>query len=119
MIYRGIEELVGNTPLVTLNKYCAARGAGAEIVAKAEFFNPAGSVKDRVALHKRWRNNRTHVGQHRHRPCRHRLRKGLPRYSHHARKYVVRKAQADCRIRRGDSFDGSGRGHARGDRSGP
>lgn len=51
MIYRGIEELVGNTPLVSLNKYCAARGAGAEIVAKAEFFNPAGSVKDRVALH--------------------------------------------------------------------
>ena len=50
MIYNSITELIGNTPLLRLNKYMQARGLNAEILAKLEYLNPAGSVKDRVAL---------------------------------------------------------------------
>lgn len=49
MIYDGMESLVGNTPLVALKNYSKAVGAGAKLLAKVELFNPAGSVKDRVA----------------------------------------------------------------------
>ena len=50
MIYENILQLVGNTPLVALQKYSKNRQINAEIIAKVEFFNPGGSVKDRVAL---------------------------------------------------------------------
>ena len=50
MIYENILQLVGNTPLVALQKYSKNRQFNAEIIAKVEFFNPGGSVKDRVAL---------------------------------------------------------------------
>ena len=43
-----ITDLIGNTPLVRLNRIAA--GVGAEILAKLEFQNPGGSVKDRIAL---------------------------------------------------------------------
>jgi cysteine synthase A len=46
-IYNNITELVGNTPLVRLNR---VNDTHATIVAKLEFFNPAGSVKDRIGL---------------------------------------------------------------------
>lgn len=49
-IYRNISELVGKTPLVELTGYNADNGLNATIVAKLESFNPAGSVKDRIAL---------------------------------------------------------------------
>ncbi len=45
-----IAELVGNTPLVRLNRMAKEGGAVAEILLKLEFFNPAGSVKDRIGL---------------------------------------------------------------------
>ncbi len=51
MIYSDMEKLVGSTPLVELSHFAAARSALAKIIAKVEFFNPAGSVKDRVAKH--------------------------------------------------------------------
>ena len=49
-IYHGIEELIGHTPLVGLNRYEKKKGYKAHILAKLESFNPAGSVKDRAAL---------------------------------------------------------------------
>ena len=48
-IYGSLTELIGRTPLVELKNYCANRNLEAKIVAKLEFFNPAGSAKDRVA----------------------------------------------------------------------
>lgn len=48
MIYNDITELVGNTPLVKLNKLVSKDGA--EVVLKIESFNPGGSIKDRIAL---------------------------------------------------------------------
>ncbi len=42
-------ELIGNTPMLRLNNYAAYTKAGAELLAKLEYFNPAGSVKDRPA----------------------------------------------------------------------
>ena len=50
MLVKNIEELVGNTPLLQLSRYQKASGASANLYAKLECFNPAGSVKDRVAL---------------------------------------------------------------------
>jgi len=49
-IYNTITELIGKTPLVKLNKFAAKRNAKANIIAKVEYFNPGGSVKDRIAL---------------------------------------------------------------------
>ena len=49
-IVQSLTELVGNTPLLELTRYSRNRGAEAALVAKLEYFNPAGSVKDRVAL---------------------------------------------------------------------
>ena len=50
MLVKTIEQLVGNTPLLEISRYKAAYGAEANLYAKLESFNPAGSVKDRVAL---------------------------------------------------------------------
>ena len=47
-IYSNITELVGNTPLVRLNR--VTDGAGATILGKLEFYNPASSVKDRIGV---------------------------------------------------------------------
>ncbi len=49
MIYDNLTQLIGNTPMMRLDALGAATGAGANIIAKLEYFNPAGSVKDRVA----------------------------------------------------------------------
>lgn len=48
-IAQRITDLIGGTPLLQLNNYALRRGLQAKIIAKIEFFNPAGSVKDRVA----------------------------------------------------------------------
>lgn len=49
-IYTSAAELIGNTPLIQLTNYNKNHGLKATIVGKVEFFNPAGSIKDRVAL---------------------------------------------------------------------
>lgn len=49
-IYNKITELIGKTPLVKIEKFAKNREAKANIIAKVEYFNPGGSVKDRVGL---------------------------------------------------------------------
>ena len=49
-IYNSALELVGKTPLVRLNSIIKKYGLKADLLAKVEYFNPAGSVKDRIAL---------------------------------------------------------------------
>jgi len=48
-IYKSLTELIGNTPLLELSNYNKKYNLKATIVAKLEYFNPAGSVKDRIA----------------------------------------------------------------------
>lgn len=48
-IYESITDLIGSTPLLNLKNYAKEKNLSARILAKLEFFNPAGSVKDRVA----------------------------------------------------------------------
>ena len=48
-IYNNVTELIGKTPILKLNNYSAKENIEANIFAKLEYFNPAGSVKDRVA----------------------------------------------------------------------
>lgn len=48
-IKKSFSDLIGNTPLYAAEKFAAKAGANAQILAKLEYFNPAGSVKDRIA----------------------------------------------------------------------
>ena len=49
-IVNKLTELIGNTPLLALNKFSAENGVDTPVLAKIEYFNPGGSVKDRIAL---------------------------------------------------------------------
>ena len=49
-IAKQLTELIGNTPLLELNKFSQAKGIETPVIAKVEYFNPGGSVKDRIAL---------------------------------------------------------------------
>ena len=49
-IYKQITDLIGHTPFVELPKYSKFRGVDTPIIGKVEYFNPGGSVKDRIAL---------------------------------------------------------------------
>jgi cysteine synthase A len=49
-LYHDMTETVGRTPLVRLNRLSRDAGAKAEIYLKLEFFNPLGSVKDRIGV---------------------------------------------------------------------
>lgn len=49
MLVKDASELVGNTPLIEVTRFAKAYGVKARLLVKAEYFNPAGSVKDRVA----------------------------------------------------------------------
>lgn len=48
-VYKSVDQLVGHTPLLELKRIEAAHGANARILGKLEYFNPAGSIKDRIA----------------------------------------------------------------------
>ena len=47
--YSSVDELIGNTPIIQLNRFSKDKNLYANIFAKLEYFNPTGSVKDRVA----------------------------------------------------------------------
>lgn len=49
-IYKSVTELVGRTPLLEVQNIEEQLQLGAKVLVKLEYFNPAGSVKDRVAL---------------------------------------------------------------------
>lgn len=49
-IAKKLTELVGNTPLLELGKFSEQKGLKTPVIAKVEYFNPGGSVKDRIAL---------------------------------------------------------------------
>ena len=49
-IAKQLTELIGNTPLLELGKYSKAKGLDTPVIVKVEYFNPGGSVKDRIAL---------------------------------------------------------------------
>ena len=49
-IAKQLTELIGQTPLLELNKFSKTHGIETPLIAKVEFFNPGGSVKDRIAL---------------------------------------------------------------------
>ncbi|MCH2325864.1 MAG: pyridoxal-phosphate dependent enzyme, partial [Rhodospirillales bacterium] len=49
-VYDSIIETIGATPLVRLGRLAEDQGVKAEILAKCEFFNPLGSVKDRIGI---------------------------------------------------------------------
>ena len=48
-VYNNVTELIGKTPILKLNNFAKAESVDANIFAKLEYFNPAGSVKDRIA----------------------------------------------------------------------
>ncbi len=49
-VYASISETIGDTPLVALDRLAKEKGVGARLLAKLEFFNPIGSVKDRIGV---------------------------------------------------------------------
>ena len=86
-VFEQASDLIGNTPLVRLNGYQKEKKLNAELLAKLEYFNPAGSVKDRVALYMLLdaqekgllkRDSLTDKWQYRNRTCRSSRRKGNP-----------------------------------------
>ena len=92
-IYKGTLGLIGNTPLVEVVNIEKELGLEATILVKLEYFNPAGSVKDRIA--KAMIEDAEAKGllkkgsviierQYRYRPGCHRRRQRLPDYSDHA-----------------------------------
>jgi cysteine synthase A len=50
MIAQNLTDLIGRTPLLQLNRYAETQGVAGKILAKLEYFNPLGSVKDRIAF---------------------------------------------------------------------
>ena len=48
-IYESVTELIGGTPILNAKNFAKQAGANATLLAKLEYFNPAGSVKDRIA----------------------------------------------------------------------
>ena len=49
-IVKQLTDLIGHTPLLELNKFSSEKGLKTPVIAKVEYFNPGGSVKDRIAL---------------------------------------------------------------------
>ena len=50
-VFQSLPEIIGNTPLLQVNRLCRVWGAAGNVYAKLEYFNPLGSAKDRAALY--------------------------------------------------------------------
>ena len=111
-IYTSADQLIGHTPLLELTHIENAENLEARILAKLEYFNPAGSVKDRIAqghdrrrrghgqAEARLRHHRADLRQHRHRSGVRRRRPRLPHHHRHARDHERRAPPADEGLRR-------------------
>ena len=112
-IYTSADQLIGHTPLLELTHIEAAEGLQAKILGKLEYFNPAGSVKDRIAkamiddaeakgvAQARLRHHRAYLRQHRHRPGLCGCCPRLPHHHRHARDHERGAPPADEGLRRG------------------
>ena len=72
-IHKSVSELIGNTPLVELTNFEKNHNLDATILGKVELFNPAGSVKDRIAkamIDEAVKAGKVNDGQYGYRPCR-------------------------------------------------
>ncbi len=130
-IAHNLEELIGHTPLLELNRYGAKHQFQARVLAKLEYLNPAGSAKDRVALSMildgggagapaaRRRHHRAHLRQHGHRSGQCGGRPGVPGDPHHARHHERRAPGHAGRLRGGAGAHPRGPGHAGGGGQGP
>ena len=95
-IYKGTLGLIGNTPLVEVTNVEKELGLEATILVKLEYFNPAGSVKDRIAKamiedaeakghsERRFRDHRAYFRKYRYRTCIYRSSQRIPNHSYHA-----------------------------------
>ena len=122
-IYHSVEELVGRTPLLKLTRLGQKLGLEAKILAKLEYFNPAGSVKDRVAKQmmqdareegcgpRRNRNCGTDFRQHRNRACFTWCRKWISRHSRNAGNDVAGAAQLNESLRGRIGFNSGRKGN--------
>lgn len=120
-IYHSVSQLVGNTPLLSVDNYVRQRQLPATILAKLERFNPAGSAKDRIALEMLDQAEATGAlqpggtvieptsGQHRHRSGSHGCGAGLPGDPHHARFHERRAPGHAEGLRRGAGAGGDRR----------
>ena len=94
-IYKGTLGLIGNTPLVEVTNVEKELGLEATILVKLEYFNPAGSVKDRIAkgmiedaeAKGRICNHRANIRKHRYRSCIYRSSERIQNHPYHARDY--------------------------------
>ncbi len=124
-IYGSITETIGDTPLVRLNHLPQMHDVKATILAKLEFFNPIGSVKDRIgvamidaleaqgAIGPDTRHHRADLGQYRHRARLRRRRARLQADPGDAGFHVVGAAQDAALARRATGAHAGGARHAR------
>ena len=123
-IYDFITETIGDTPLVRLNKIAKEKGVKANLLAKLEFFNPIGSVKDRIGVSMiaameaagqispgRSRPDRADLRQYRHRARLRRRGARLQTDPRHAGIDVDRAAQDARSARRRTGADARAAGH--------
>ena len=119
-IYKNITDLIGGTPLMEVTNIEKALGLKARLLVKLEYFNPAGSVKDRIA--KAMIEDAEAKGrlkeQHRDRSRGHSGVEGLPHYPYHAGDHERGAAEHPEGLRRRDRADRRGKGYERRHRKG-
>ena len=82
-IYKGTLGLIGNTPLVEVTNVEKELGLEATLLVKLEYFNPAGSVKDRIAK-AMIEDAEANIRKHRYRSCIYRSSERIQNHPYHA-----------------------------------